>query len=414
MPMATDLPPVARDILQRLLDRWEQPARRTVVRVRLKAADHPDYFSPRQAQPRQDTNTALSGMAEQGLIRLHWQKYETGNWLAAVDLVPEGAPALYARLGRAPRTAQVAALRALLAEQTPQAAWHAGFLDWTAARLDAFRSVTPLDLDDPVGNAELLRVLTALAQLRTPTLERLFSVRVLGDSKRFADLHSKVITVLRRHAASAADYGDDDNSLLLAFGLARVPEYVPISGRLQLRAGDQLLDLAPFYPSVALSAATLRQASVDQVAARVVVTVENAASFTELANGRPEHTVAVFTGGFASPTLIDLLRQVLRREPSLVFYHWGDLDAGGLRILGHLRKHLGDVRPLGMDVATLEQHLGLARPLTNGDRRALETLLRAPELQDCVQVIDRMLTVGLKVEQEAFSVSQVVAQLGAK
>jgi hypothetical protein len=409
--MAADLPPVARDILQRLLDRWEQPARKTVVRVRLKETNHPDYFSQQYAQPRQETNTALSLMAEQGLLRLQWQKHETGNWLAAVDLLPDGAPAIYQRLGRAPRMDQVAALRALLAAQEPQAEWHAGFLAWATAKLDAHGSVHPLDLGDPEANAALLRVLAALVQLRTPTLERLFSVQVLGDSKRFSALRSKAITVLRRHAAAAADFGDDDDSLLRAFGLTRVPEYVPISGALCLRADGQQLDLAPFCPSVALSAATLRHASVDECAARAVVTVENAASFSELANCRPEHVVAFFTGGFASPTLIGLLQQVISHSPNTVLYHWGDLDAGGLRILAHLRKHLGSVRPLCMDVVTFEQHLGLARSLTTDDRRVLGALRDAPNLQDCIPLIGRMLNSSLKLEQEAVSVSRVAAQL---
>jgi hypothetical protein len=411
--MATDLPSVARDILHRLLDRWEQPARKTVVRVRLNEAEHPDYFSQQKAQPRQATNSALSLMAEQGLLRLQWQKHETGNWLAAVDLAADGAPAIYQRLGRAPRMNQVAALRDLLAAQQPQAGWHAGFLGWATAKLDAHGSVAPLDLAAHETNVELLRVLEALAQLRTPTLERLFSVQVLGDSKRFSALRSKVITVLRRHAPAAADFGNDDDSLLRAFGLERVPEYVPISGPLRLSAGGRHLDLTQFAPSVALSADTLRQASVDACAAREIVTVENAANFSELANHRAELVLVVFTSGFASPTLVGLLRQVIRQGQSPVLYHWGDLDAGGLRILAHLRKHLGLVHPLGMDLATFEQRLGLSRPLTTGDRHTLALLRRAPELQDCVPLIDKMLTAGLKLEQEAVSVNQVLSQLTA-
>ncbi|MCC7360112.1 MAG: DUF2399 domain-containing protein [Anaerolineales bacterium] len=409
--MSSDLPPVARAVLERLLELDEQVARQTVARVRLTAAHYPDYFSGQQAAPRQAANSALSALADQGWVRLHWVKHEIGNWLAAVDLVPGGAAALYALLGRTPRAVQAAALRALLAEQTIHSAWQASFIAWVDHQLQSQRSVAPLALDDPRANRDLLGVVGALAQLRAPMLERLFSTQVLGDSKRFGLLRGKVLTVLRRHAPTAADFGDDENSLLRAFGLERVPEYVALSGPLVLSYHAQLFDLTGFSPSLALSAAMLRLATVADCAAQAVITVENATSFSELTHHRPAEVLAIYTGGFASPAVIALLQQLQQGWPRLAFYHWGDLDGGGLRILTHLRKHLAHIGTLGMNVATFDRYRRLAQPLTAGDQQALMAMQGMPALVDCADLIGALLNAGLKLEQEAIPVNEVLQQL---
>ncbi|NTU86349.1 MAG: hypothetical protein HGA45_44640, partial [Chloroflexales bacterium] len=135
-----ELPETASAILHSLLDRFEQPGRRHVARVRLSEREHPIYFSPEEAAPRRATNAALERLAREQVLALRWRRWEEGNWLDAVDLRPEGAGALYRLLGRAPRAAQEDALRALLAAQTPLPGWHAAFLAWATAQIDARRA----------------------------------------------------------------------------------------------------------------------------------------------------------------------------------------------------------------------------------------------------------------------------------
>ncbi|HEY0602039.1 MAG TPA: Wadjet anti-phage system protein JetD domain-containing protein [Herpetosiphonaceae bacterium] len=410
--MPSELPSVARDLLNTLLDRFEQPDRRTVVRVRLSAKDHPRYFATDDPQPRSQTNSALIQIEHNGLIRLRWAKWERGNWLEAVDLLPEHAGELYALLRRTPRNQQAASLEELLAFETPRAEWHASFLAWAQTRLAQHRSVAPLALDDQRKSRDLLRALSAIAALSQPTLERTLSVRLFNDSKRLEVLRPAIISVLRHHDPQAASYGDDMWALLAAHALERVPEYVPIAGPLQLQTGSPI-DLAAFVPSVALSAIMLRTATVVGCAASLVVTVENPTSFSELVAVRPAQVLALYTGGFASPTLISLLQRLRAARPALRFYHWGDCDAGGLRILSHLRSQLGSVAPLLMDRRTVELYRAHGQPLTSGDRAALALLRTQPLLDDCMDLIDALLTADQKLEQEAVSVADVLDALAA-
>ena len=414
--MKPEIPSPARAILGALLDQYEQPQRQRVARVRLAVQDQPAYFATEEVKPRQQTNAFLQTLAAQGVVKLHWRKWEEDHWLEAVDLVPAQAEVLYPLLQRTPRQTYEETLRQLLARQLPHAGWHAMFLDWAKAQLDAHRSVAPLALDDDDHNRDLLRALEALAQQAEPLLERTFSVRVFSDSKRFEALRGAVLSVLRHHALEAAMYRDADeadNALLRAYGLLRAPEYVPVAGPLLLSTHGVAIDLETFIPSVALSAGMIRQAQASASSATALVTIENSTSFNEFLGKRPVSVLLIFTGGFASPTVIQLLRMIRAAQPSLPFYHWGDMDAGGMRILAHLRQSVGEVKSVGMDRATFDGYRSYAQALTAHDQANLEKLRSVPQLADCSDLIETLLAAGQKLEQEAVPV-ETILKLGSE
>lgn len=301
--MARSLPPIVWDILQALLDQAEQPGRSPVARVRLNEQRYPAYYAEHNAAPRRETNAALQELASQEVVRLGWRRWEEGNWLETVDLIPAHTETVYTLLERTPRDAREDTLRVLLARQPRLAGWHADFVSWAEARLTAHRTVAPLDLEQPSWNDDVLRLLAAVATLQSPTLERTLSVRLFGDSKRAETLRRALLTVLRRHAPEAAAYADDDWALLRAHQLDRVPEYIPIAGPLVLQLHDRRLDTTPFVPSIALSAATIDQLTAASCSARALVPIENATSFSEFTVARASDIAVLYTGGFASPSV---------------------------------------------------------------------------------------------------------------
>jgi hypothetical protein len=416
--MRIELGRLTRSILNALLDQYEQPGRRQVVRVRLNEDRHHDYFHAQDFAVRREANEALQRLADRGCLRLYWRKWEEGNWLDKVDLIAEGAETVYRLLGRAPLNEQEASLRRLLAEQAPQAGWHSDFLKWARLRLDNHASVTPLKLSateaDARWNRDLLAALAALAQLCEPALERKFSVRLFGDSKLFEDLRGAVIRTLRRHDPESAVFGDNDGALLRAYRLERAPEYVPIAGPLIMQSDHQTLDLTPFVAGVAIPATTLNQVTTHRCDGSAVVTVENSTSFSEFVTAKPASILAIYTGGFASPALIGMLRKIRAGRPELPFFHWGDLDVGGLRILAHLRKSLGEVEPLAMDGAVCDLYLKRSQPLNANEREGLTQLRAESLLLDCVELIDHLLKTDRKLEQEAVEASFCVKILQQK
>jgi len=396
------LPEMVRAILHLLLERAEQIERKTVVRVHLSKDRHADYWNEHDHTPRMTTNTVFQDLEAQGLVRLHWQRDEVGNWLKMVDLVNEHTGDLYLLLDRVPLREQEKMFAELLHEQQPVPGWHDAFLEKTGAQLAAHRSIEPLDLAKPQYNRELLVALSAIAHLKEPTFERILSIRIFGNSKHLGGMLNSIVTVLRRYDSEAGLYGDDNKALLQAHYVDTVPEHTLLSGSLVLQQiTGQTLDTTLFQPSLGLSALTLYAAKEAATSAHTVITVENETSFTELALIRPASVLLLFSSGFASPTKLRLLQKLRVTNPHLSLAHWGDFDVGGLRILAHLRTHLFPVTSLAMDVSTFMEHQQYGQPLTPKECEALVQLRKQSLLEDCWPVIDAMLVTQRKLEQEA-------------
>ncbi|MDQ2102164.1 Wadjet anti-phage system protein JetD domain-containing protein [Azospirillum isscasi] len=128
----------------------------------------------------------------------------------------------------------------------------------------------------------------------------------------------------------------------------------------------------------------------------LILTVENLTSFhRQVREARQADMCVVYTGGFPNLTVIRALRHLLRAAPtSPCLFHWGDVDAGGARIAGHLEDSLGTaVVPHLMDASTVRRfgRAGRTADMTALSRRpgAAGTIART------------ILESGLLLEQEA-------------
>jgi Uncharacterized protein conserved in bacteria C-term(DUF2220) len=72
-----------------------------------------------------------------------------------------------------------------------------------------------------------------------------------------------------------------------------------------------------------------------------LLTIENYASFNRYVREVRDNTLVIYTGGFPSVAAVELLKKLLAMIDSEVpFFHWGDIDAGGLRIFRYLEETL--------------------------------------------------------------------------
>ncbi len=411
--------PEVKNILETLLAQAEQPGRKRVTRIHLNAQSYGWYYA---GSRRYSVNEQVQLLEAKGWLRLHWQKFEKGNLLEAIDLVTrqEVIGEMNALLGRIPFHEMRTGMRQLLDQQETYGGWFDSFVSWARTQLDANKSIAPLSLQDLRESQDLLTALSAIATLQTPVFERSLSVRLFKNSKRLEELRGGIVYVLRTHEPDAAAYGDDEWALLQGHHINRPPERVPLTGPIDLlirntsrdRAEfEAYLRLEPGLSSISLPEDILRSAVVRACPAKAIITVENLTSFSELLIIRPLDSMAVHTGGFASPSLTAFLYNIRNYRPELPFFHWGDLDAGGLRILAHLRRRLGRVIPLGMDIETFEQSSRYAQPLTSNDRESLGVLLSEPELADCASLLHHLMKENLKLEQEAISAQRVLDQM---
>jgi hypothetical protein len=137
-----------------------------------------------------------------------------------------------------------------------------------------------------------------------------------------------------------------------------------------------------------------------------VVTVENLTSFHDYHAGTD---TVIYLGGFHNAVKRRFLELLYEENPSVEYYHFGDLDAGGFYILSHLRRKTAiPFRPLHMDVETLQNYSPFTKPLTANDRKRMQLLLEMPEFTGTDgDAIRYMLDHDCKLEQEAVSQAAV-------
>jgi Uncharacterized protein conserved in bacteria C-term(DUF2220) len=420
-------------ILNALLDKFENRARRNhadwrsrveteaegsysvsrSIKITLDDLDLPSYFSQIDPQARIVANQQLQSLEQQGLLRLKWLPGETNHLIQSISLPTEqdsrktNHATLYSVLHRTPISDHRARLEFLLLAEKfryQKEDWRAHALEHTLQQLRAGKSPAPFSLTDSNLNIDLLTVLQALPALGTETPYRVFSVRVLNDSKRFEDLKPALVRLARRANPEWKSFASED--LLRELNLVANPGYVHLAGNWQLTdLNGQLIDLDCFTPSIGFPATQITSLQKISIRAESVLCIENLTSFHEFLRSHairstPHATLCLM--GNPSPSIRHLLRLIPVEIP---IYVWADMDYGGFNILAQLRKQVGSpIRPYLMDIATVEKYAPLSRPLTRVDTHNLKRLARNPTLNDVHRTIEHILQRGLKLEQEAIQV----------
>jgi hypothetical protein len=395
-------------LLHLLLDGYERrecdPQRAVRVRMQDVVGRLDGYYSQTDPEPRTATNEQLRELERRGLVSLAWEPGQEHHLLQAVTLTTQGMGSLYALVEREPLSEQHRRLRVLLAGNRFRFGdWRQRALDRTLHKIAAYRSPAPFDLEDEAWNQDLLAALAGLPDdPREEIPYRVFSVRVFNDSKRFDALKGSVARLARRHHPTWRALSTRE--VLRELGLVPNPGHLYLHGPWHLVDDQgQFMSLSEFHPSVGIPTTLAARVERVSVEAARVVCVENLTPFYTLIRQESQGLAALCLWGNPSPASRHLLR-ALAAGPSagVPLRVWADIDYGGLSILAHLREQVSPrFVPYRMDCATLEAHRHWAQPLTATDERNLTRLLHRPALEDVVPLIERMLSHGVKLEQEA-------------
>ncbi len=438
--MTSPLAAARRTLLHRLLEQYERgrsfgrpaPWPRDVI-VRLDARAFPEAFHPDGREALSALRAAASELAAAGCARLvHHRGYDAGTPFE-VRLGPEEVEAAY-RAGEAEgfeRLAEALAMlqtraRALRAPQLP--AWMNQFLERVeAGSIHADLSALGIARDrfkrEHHDVLDGLRAAVALAG-GASGWERIVSERVFGDSKRLAAVRPHVVGMLVKADPRWEGIAPEDAAdLLEAYNVRRKPGLLRCAGSGALRLAGQTYRLEDFAPAAHLPD-SWAPAWIDALASApvaCVTTIENEFPFLSYVeeSGGPvglgaRGEVAVYTAGFPAPGLVDSLAEIVRRDPAKRLRHWGDADVGGLRIWWLLRSRLDHPIALFRTSAAWVADEAARRggtPLEDADRRALrrlrEQLVGSPhagagDVEGVVALINALLALGIKVEQERY------------
>jgi hypothetical protein len=429
-----------RELLTRLLDTYERSAmyRRAPpwprqVRVRLDPNTFPEAFAPDGREWLAELQAAADFLERAGAIAV--VRSQEGLYQSRepreVRLSPEHVARAYTLASAFEYIPLEVSLKAL--------AEHAAALsDRTSIPwVQSFLSTVSLELARGEGgplpaSRERLKhdwrdwrdALTAMVALAGGERgwERVVSERLFTDSKRLASIRGQVAGLLSRVDPRFAEVAPEDpQEILEAYGIHRRPGLLRCAGCAEMRVGERLYRLEDFSPSAHLPEAWAEAwiLGIAKTQVNIITTVENEYPFLayiEEAGGPcalgERRELVVFTSGFPTPTLSAALAQVALRRPDVRFRHWGDADAGGLRIWWHLRCALShELEFFRTTPEWVEQHQERAQRLTAAERATLEQFRQAlhrstdatsRDVLEAVRLVDALLALGIKIEQERY------------
>lgn len=329
----------------------------------------------------------LEGLGVINVTRLKRGKIES-EIVDSVHLVLEKLPECYKLLDRTPKTDTNKKIAEVLRAYKSKTELLGRYCEAQLARIEQNKKVQ--HFDDIESFEKILKVLSEIENVEEETIIRNFSIRVLGDSKAFEKIKSSVISIL-------FEYGEypDKETILSDLNIVNNPGYVYVKGNGMISVSGQSIDLSKMDGSIGLSSSTLDDIDYVKVLGSKVVTIENLTTFHSYVD---EDAFAIYLGGYHNSIRRKIICKLYENNPSVSYFHYGDIDAGGFYILLDLRKKTGiPFAAFNMDISTLEKYKQYVKPLTENDKIRLAKLYDS----EFADVVNYMLEHDCKLEQEA-------------
>lgn len=248
---------------------------------------------------------------------------------------------------------------------------------------------------------DMLKALVFIERNGRELFLREASMLIYGDSKYLEEnaLHS-VCRALREYLERPCREDEMEDEILKEYHIVRERQKLCLKGNMTIRISGTELELGAFADGLEFFADELERLEWIRIHTPHFITVENRTSWLRL--NIPD-TVLFYLGGYCVRSQRDFLKKVYRDNPELVFWHFGDVDAGGFYIHEHLCRMTGiPFRLYRMSRKELEdpRFKSCLRPLTQQDRIRLKSLEKHELYRDSVMY---MLEKNIKLEQEIVS-----------
>ena len=248
---------------------------------------------------------------------------------------------------------------------------------------------------------DVLKALVFIEKNEKELFLREASMLIYGDSKYLEDntLHP-VCRILREYLERPCQEDELEDEILEKYHIVRERQKICLKGNMTIRIAGRELNIGAFVDGVEFSADELNQLEWIHIHTPHFMTVENWTSWLRL---KSSAAVLFYLGGYCVRSQRDFLKKVYRDNPKLIFWHFGDMDAGGFYIHEHLCRMTGiPFRLYRMSRKELENpHFrSCLRPLTQMDQTRLRSLEQQETYRESVKY---MLEQNVKLEQEIVS-----------
>ena len=190
-----------------------------------------------------------------------------------------------------------------------------------------------------------------------------------------------------------------DDEVLLEHGIVTYSQTLQFKGSIMYDVGSGAIDTTTQIYGTVLNAQSLSHIKLISLkSTRRIITIENQANYEQMQFD--SDVLYIYTHGFFSPKERRFLEQIeAMADASTEFFHWSDLDYGGIRIYQFIQQNIFKrVKPYMMDKTSYEKarKLGEGFELEKTKREKLEKLQcdELEELKSCI------LKYGREYEQE--------------
>lgn len=241
----------------------------------------------------------------------------------------------------------------------------------------------------------ILNTFTQLFILDEEIKKRDFSAKYLGDSKLFEVIEHKIIKIIKDFD-SKEELSDEE--ILSSYNIVKNSSYVLVKNNLNLKINNSFINLNDLKFEMSLSDDMIKSLEIVSSDVKKVITVENLTSFYTLVD---DEAVIIYLGGFHNHTKQCFLKMIYEKYPDAQYYHFGDIDAGGIWIYENLKSKTGiPFQPYKMDLSELSNTNNNFKRLTEYDKKRLRKMLGDSRFDIFKEVILYMLEKNIKLEQE--------------
>ncbi len=228
--------------------------------------------------------------------------------------------------------------------------------------------------------------------------ERVFSIKVLGDSKIFENEYRQALITMLKHMS---DNELIDNEILEERGIVRYPEVIEFAGNIAFTLKDgSVVDCSKMKWGAYINSDMIKQVIEATIYADSILFVENKANYYNLLPARKDNEIIVFHGGVFS-SIKGKFFSLLKKE-GMSYRHWSDIDWGGFRIFTRLRDtFFPHLIPYKMDVETLLDNIDKAKHIEDMEYiNMLSEMLKDEKYNVFHSVIQTMIDQKIRLEQE--------------
>ncbi len=347
-------------LLKDLLLKWEnsesfkgkENSRRILVK------DVSSYYS--DYKEKEAFISFIKELKDEGIVDFSWSKSEKGNlikevWLASYDEETISKAYSKAKLRRLDEFLKTLEENMDVAINSTSDEKISSFLLALKNKTEQNKKVPRryFSAEDNDFNKTLLSVVLEIVKDKKEETPRLFSTRVLKDSKEFEKTYKASAIKLIKSAYGFQEESDDD--ILASFNIVKYPEIIEFKGKFKITFNDSsFVDYTPLKYGAYINSQSVGNIRCIELKAERIMLIENKANYYEYIKSSSDKEAVIFHGGFHSPCkrkFLSLIEDTLSENVSV--FHWGDIDLGGFQIFMTVKEVFPSLIPYKMDKKTI-------------------------------------------------------------